>query len=125
MYLGPKGLAEEGVLPDTPIDIELTQDVSLRSALRLILEPLRLSFVIKDEVLKITSEQLRDSEVYTHTYNVADLVVPIPNFVPNGNQGLSGALASAQESLYGGGLIDGGFGASKVPPRPYWPIRMA
>ena len=32
----------------------------LKSALNLILEPLHLSYVVKDEVLKITSEQLRD-----------------------------------------------------------------
>ena len=46
--------------------------------------------MIKDEVLKITSEQLRDSEIYPVTYNVADLVIPIPNFVPNNRMGLQG-----------------------------------
>ena len=66
----------------------------LKSALNLILEPLHLSYVIKDEVLKITSEQMRDGEVYTVTYNVADLVMPIPNFVPNGHMGLHAAPAT-------------------------------
>ena len=42
--------------------INLRADISLKSALNLILEPLHLSYVIKDEVLKITSEQYRDSE---------------------------------------------------------------
>ena len=64
LHLDPKGLAEEGISPDTPVNIDLSQEVSLKSALKLILEPLHLSYVIKDEVLKITSEQLRDNEVY-------------------------------------------------------------
>ncbi len=59
--------------------------------MNLILEPLHLSYVIKDEVLKVTSEQMRDSQVYTVTYNVADLVIPIPNFVP-GHNGLAGRV---------------------------------
>ena len=35
----------------------------LKSALNLILQPLHLNYVIKDEVLKITSEQMRDGEL--------------------------------------------------------------
>ena len=87
LHLDPKGLAEEGISPDTPVNIDLSQEVSLKSALKLILEPLHLSYVIKDEVLKITSEQLRDNEVYPMIYNVADLVIPIPNFAPNSQHG--------------------------------------
>ncbi len=104
MHLDNRGLAEEGVATDTPVTIELSQDISLKSALNLILEPLRLSYVIKDEVLKITSEHLRDGEIFTVTYNVADLVTPIPNFSPNGRMGLAGALQDAQNSIpmYGG-----------------------
>ncbi len=92
LHLDPKGMEEEGITSDTPVTIDLTQDISLRSALNLILEPMHLSYVIKDEVLKITSEQLRDGEVYTVTYNVADLVTPIPNFLPNGRTGLAAAI---------------------------------
>jgi general secretion pathway protein D len=103
LHLDPKGLAEEGVSPDAPVTIDLSEEISLRSALRLILEQFHLSYVIKDEVLKITSEQLRDNEVYTVLYSVADLVIPIPNFVPNGQMGLSGALADAHANLGGGG----------------------
>jgi general secretion pathway protein D len=111
MHLDSKGLDEEGVSSDTPITIDLTLDISLKSALHLILEPLHLSYVIKDEVLKITSEQLRDGEVYVHTYNVADLVIPIPNFVPNGRMGLAGALGEAY-NMAGGGV--GGMGGANM-----------
>ena len=82
LHIDPQGLAEEGVTSDTPVTINLRNDIMLKSALNLILEPLHLSYVVKDEVLKITSEQMRDGQVYAVTYNVADLVMPIPNFVP-------------------------------------------
>jgi general secretion pathway protein D len=99
LFLDQRGLSEEGVSTDTPVTIDLSEEISLKSALALVLEPLHLSYVIKDEVLKITSEQMRDGEVYTVTYNVADLVIPIPNFVPSGRMGLSGALDDAHRSL--------------------------
>lgn len=106
VFLDPSGLAEEGVTTDTPVTINLQQDISLRSALNLILSPLNLSYVIKDEVLKITSQQLRDGEIYPVTYNVADLVIPIPNFVPQAEFGLSGAISKAyqQSGYFGNGL---------------------
>ncbi len=92
VHLDPRGLTQEGVNSDTPVTINLTKEVQLKSALNLILEPLHLSYVINDEVLKITSEQLRDGEIYPQTYNVADLVTPIPNFVPSSNMGLQGMI---------------------------------
>lgn len=107
VHLDPRGLNEEGVTSNTPVTISLEQEVSLKSALNLILEPLQLSYVIKDEVLKITSSQLKDGEVYTVTYNVADLVIPIPNFVPGNQLGLSGQLAEAYGNMgYGGGPMN-------------------
>ncbi|MEO8493816.1 MAG: hypothetical protein ABI614_02010 [Planctomycetota bacterium] len=105
IYADPQGLAAEGVTSDTPVNITLTQDISLRSALNLILEPLRLSYVIQNEVLRITSEQLRDSNVHPRVYNVADLVIPIPNFIPGYNIGLPSAIREAHNSLGYGGAI--------------------
>ncbi len=122
LHLDPKGLTEEGVSPDTPVTMNLDQEVSLKSALKLILEPLRLSYVIKDEVLKVTSEQLRDNEVYTVLYGVGDLVIPIPNFVPNNHMGLAGSLHDALASV-------GPSGSFMTPawavPRPSWPAATA
>lgn len=108
VHLDPQGLAEEGVNSDTPVTIDLSQPISLKSALSLILQPLRLAHVVKHEVLMITSEALRGGEVYTVTYNVADLVIPIPNFVPNGRMGMQGALRDAYNTAgYGGGGAGG------------------
>jgi len=95
LHLDQRGLSEEGVNPNTPVTINLMGDIQLKSALNLILQPLQLSYVIKDEVLKITSQHARDGEVVTLTYNVADLVIPIPNFVPSVNMGMTSAINEA------------------------------
>ncbi len=113
LFLDPQGLAEEGVASNTPVTIEVRHEIMLKSALNLILEPLHLSYVIKDEVLKVTSEQLRDGEVYTISYSVADLVIPIPNFVPSTRMGLAGAYHDALGNVGFGGA--GPWGAASGP----------
>ncbi|WP_197442404.1 general secretion pathway protein GspD [Lignipirellula cremea] len=113
IYLDPQGLAAEGVTTATPVTINLRQPVSLESALNLILQPLQLSFVIQNEVLRITSEQTRKTDVHPVVYYVADLVVPIPNFTPSYNMGVPSALQAAYQTagfnqaqtLGGGGSV--------------------
>jgi len=107
IYLDPQGLGAEGVTSDTPVTINITKPISLKSALNLILEPLRLSYVIQNEVLRITSEQSRDADVFHKVYHVADLVVPIPNFVSDYNVGLPAAIREAHRAL--------GFGGAGMP----------
>ncbi|MFM7205097.1 MAG: hypothetical protein ACKO4T_00290 [Planctomycetaceae bacterium] len=85
------GLEQEEVRSDTPVTLSLDQPISLKSALKLLLEPLHLGYVVKDEVLKVTSPRLVKGEVYAVTYPVADLVLPIPNFSSDG-LGITGAL---------------------------------
>ncbi len=109
IYLDPRGLGQEGYTSDTTVDLPLNREISLESALNLILRPLHLSYVVQDDVLKITSEQIAAGDIYQVTYNVADLVIPIPNFVPSNNIGLQGlindsmAAASAGQRMLNGG----------------------
>ncbi|QDT68162.1 outer membrane porin HofQ [Planctomycetes bacterium MalM25] len=106
IYLDPRGLNEEGVSTDTPVTLNLNDEISLKSALNLILSQFDLAYVIRDEVLKITSTSLRDGEVFADTYYVADLVIPIPNFLPSNNIGLQGMINDALAVTgYGGGGI--------------------
>ena len=91
IHLDMVGLDQEDVRSDTPVTLSLDQPISLKSALRLLLEPLHLSYVVKDEVLKVTSPRLVKGDVYAVTYPVADLVLPIPNFSSDG-LGITGAL---------------------------------
>jgi len=98
IHLDMVGLEQEAVRSDTPVTISLDQSISLKSALRLLLEPLHLDYVIKDEVLKVTSPRLVKGEVYSVSYPVADLVIPIPNFSSDG-LGITGALRDGYSRL--------------------------
>ena len=98
IHLDMVGLEQEAVRSDTPVTISLDQPISLKSALKLLLEPLHLDYVIKDEVLKVTSPRLVKGEVYSVSYPVADLVIPIPNFSSDG-LGITGALRDGYSRL--------------------------
>jgi general secretion pathway protein D len=99
VYLDPQGLHAEGVTSDTQVTLNLTQPISLKSALELVLSPLGLGYVIQNEVLRITSEQTRNANTYAKVYYVADLVMPIPNFVPSYNLGLPGAIRESLNAM--------------------------
>jgi general secretion pathway protein D len=94
--LDPRGLGDEGITYDHKVSLPLRgTSVSLKSALNLILEPLNLTYVVKNEVLNVTSINNSRKEKINRTYPVRDLVIPIPNFVTDYNSGLAGALQSA------------------------------
>lgn len=65
-------LQDEGIDESTPITIEIT-GVTLRSAMRLVLEPLGLTWIIRDEVILITTRTKVDQQFLTRIYPVADL----------------------------------------------------
>jgi general secretion pathway protein D len=109
--LNQNALHSEGITSDTPVSLNLTQPVSLKSALTLILEPMQLGYVVRNEVLDVVSKNSKDANTYAQVYYVADLVIPIPNFVPSYNMGLPGALKESLNALgYGGGgrMLAGG-----------------
>lgn len=56
IHIDREALGAEGITVDEPVTITLKNNVSLRSALNLILKPFHLSFVVEDEVLKITQQ---------------------------------------------------------------------
>ena len=112
IHLDPQGLHAEAVTSDTPVSLKLTNPIMLKSALTLLLSQLRLSYVIENEVLKITSQEASDSHVITQVYYVADLVTPIPNFVPSYNIGLPGAIRESFNAMGYGGP---GRGLSSIP----------
>ena len=79
VHLDPEGLEEEGVTPSTTVSIHL-EGVQMKSALKHLLDPLRLGYVVVDGVLKITSSTRQQGELVPRTYSVADLVIPVQNF---------------------------------------------
>jgi len=73
IQLDRRALDTYGIPNDTPITIHI-KGVSLRSALRLMLRPLDLTYTIHDEVLQITTPEEADSRLVTIVYPVADLL---------------------------------------------------
>lgn len=115
IFLDPQGAAAEGVTSDTPVSINLSKEISLKSALLLILEPLRMSYVIENDVLKVTSGEMTHGKVYTKSYPVADLIIPIPNFVPDGREGIGAALDHGYRRAGATPGFGGGFGGTGAP----------
>ncbi|HET6426473.1 MAG TPA: hypothetical protein VFG20_22460 [Planctomycetaceae bacterium] len=72
MVMDSAALQDEGVDPGSPISMELS-GISFRSTLRLMLKPLQLTYIVEDEVLKITTEAKADEALVTRVYPVRDL----------------------------------------------------
>lgn len=68
------GLEEEGVTTNTPVTIDL-DNIMVKSALKLMLEPLHLGYSVEDDVLKVTSHMRQQGKMVAAAYPVADLVV--------------------------------------------------
>ncbi|TXT33036.1 MAG: hypothetical protein FD138_1976, partial [Planctomycetota bacterium] len=101
-----EALTEEGIATDTPVTRTLT-GVKLRSALKIILAPLQLSYVIEDEVMKITTLSKEKDRLQTRVYPVGDLVViliPGGGQQGGGQQGGGGGFGGGQQQGGGGGF---------------------
>ncbi len=100
-------LDAEGITPDTPVSLQLS-GITLRSALRIMLKQLGLTYVIQNEVLNITTIAEAETILIPKVYPVADLVIPIESGTGQG-LGLTGALMGGGNSGFGGGA-NGAFG---------------
>jgi type II secretory pathway component GspD/PulD (secretin)/tetratricopeptide (TPR) repeat protein len=72
-------LDEEQHNLDLPVTMKLDNPVSTKSALKLLLHLAHLTYVVEDEVLKITTESHSKGGLVLQVHRVADLVVPIMN----------------------------------------------
>ena len=105
IVIDDKALEAENITPDEPITLELPT-VSFRSALKLILEPLQLTYVIEDEVMRITSKKTSANVV--RVYPVGDLVVPVSSM--GGMGGMMGGMGGMGGGMGGMGGGMGGMG---------------
>ncbi|HWB08715.1 MAG TPA: hypothetical protein VG826_05810 [Pirellulales bacterium] len=78
IHLDNKALSDAGVGSDTPITRTM-KGLSLRTALRLVLDELDLSYIIRNEVLLITSKTEAENMLTTKVYPVFDLAVRPPD----------------------------------------------
>ncbi|MFN6162230.1 MAG: hypothetical protein ACK5AC_07655 [Planctomycetota bacterium] len=92
-------IAEEGLRSDQPISLDLRgNQIKLKNVLKNILDPLNLSYSIKNEVVKIQSSRFMQREMYSRPYSVKDLVIPVPNFISDYNTGMAGAIQAAYQA---------------------------
>lgn len=128
IQLDAAALDELGISPDDPVDVNLN-NVSLRSAMRIMLKPLDLTYIIEDEVLLITTEEYAETRLVVKVYPVGDLVIdktPLQvggggggGFGGGGGGGLGGGggggLGGGGGGQGGGGFGGGGGGQFSVP----------
>ncbi len=76
IWMDKQTMTDEGIALDSPITLKLA-GVSLRSVLKLLLEPVQLTWVIENEVMKITTSTKAGEKLSTRVYPVGDLVIPV------------------------------------------------
>ena len=116
IVLATKKLEEAAINLETPVTVNFKQ-ISLRAGLRNMLGELGLTYLIKDEVMQITTPEDAGSQLVTKVYRVGDLVVPIQNngslFGLGGRGGMNGG--SGMNGGFGGGMgMGGGMGGGGI-----------
>src|SRR5260370_30230876 len=81
IFVDEKALAENGVSLDRLVTMQLNQ-VKLKSSLKLMLQNVGLTYVVEDDVLKITTQEHARGKLVTKVIPVADLVIAVPDFGP-------------------------------------------
>ena len=102
-------LSAASIATDQPVSLFIS-GVSLRSGLKLLLEPLLLDYVIKNEVLLITTMEKTEEIMETRVYNVARIPHLTPKELVEIIVGGSGA-----DGHGGGAAPSGGAEAGAVP----------
>lgn len=97
-------LDDAGIPSDEPMNLVLS-GITLRSGLKILLQDLQLTYVIEDEVMKITTVDLANERLSTRVYPVGDLVVQL-NAMQLGGGGIGGGIGG--QALGGGGQFGGG-----------------
>jgi hypothetical protein len=121
VFLDRSALADAGVGADVPITRDL-RGLTLRAALRLVLNDLDLTYLLRYEVLVITSKSEAENTLAYKVYPVFDLVVRPPDAPPIGPavdyrsliEGLTSTIARATWDEVGGPGSVKAFGNSGV-----------
>jgi type II secretory pathway component GspD/PulD (secretin) len=100
-------LTESGISLEKPVDMKL-EGVSLKSALNLLLRQVHLTYIVKDEVLQVTTEENTRGKYETRIHPVVDLVIPVEN--------TTGATPADMLHIYSQGNEQGGLKMPGVQP---------
>jgi hypothetical protein len=108
IVIDQSALQDVGIDPSTPISLELS-GITLRSALRLMLEPLALTTSIESEVLIVTTREKAQRRVVTRVYLVSDLAESVDDL-----DALQEAIRTATDGPWN---VDGEPGSMSIVPR--------
>jgi hypothetical protein len=111
IQLNKTALEEAGIGTDSPVSINL-HNISFRSALKLMLRHLSLTWHIQDEVLMVTTKEDAEKDLDTCVYNVQGLV---DDADPNSAEALIDAIHSCVRTETW--AVNGG-GQAEVRPLP-------
>ena len=75
ILLHKPALEEIGLTPDLPVTLSV-REVSLRSSLRLMLTDFDLTYVVRNEVVMITTEEFAAQSLRTEIYDIPEALVP-------------------------------------------------
>jgi type II secretory pathway component GspD/PulD (secretin) len=95
IYVDEPALAEKGISQDMPVTVQLEQ-IALKSALNLLLHSVHLTYVVKEDVLQITTEDHARGKLESRVFHVPDLVIAVENY---GQNGTSAAAQLGLESI--------------------------
>ncbi|HEX5446021.1 MAG TPA: hypothetical protein VFW87_19500, partial [Pirellulales bacterium] len=117
IQLDMRALEDGGMGSDTPVTRQL-KGITLRSALRLLLGEYELTYVIRNEVLLITSKNEAENMLSTRVYPVGDLVIPVGPPMMGRGMGGGGGRGMGMMNVPGGmgggmggmGMMGGGMG---------------
>jgi type II secretory pathway component GspD/PulD (secretin) len=128
IFVDEPALAEKGIQLDSPVTIKV-DNIALKSALKLLLNLVHLTYIVADDVLKITTEDQARGKLEPRVYQVADLVIAVENFgqvgaPPDANLGMvnvNQAMASSSPmtgatGMQGGQQVGAPAGGSMANP---------
>jgi type II secretory pathway component GspD/PulD (secretin) len=96
-WIDQQALNDRGISKDHPVTINLEQ-ISLKSALKLMLQNLNLTYIVKDETVQITTADRARGGLQRLTVQVADLVIPIRDSAMPANPFAQGMGSTADTS---------------------------
>lgn len=80
ILLDEAALEAEGLSPVKPVTVKPGYPVAAKHILSFTLEQAGLSYVIENDMVKVTTTRKAKGRLYTKVFAVADLVTPVPNF---------------------------------------------
>ncbi len=101
IWLDETAISDEGIQTDTPITFN-HENLRLEQILNLIFDSMQLTWVVEDEVLKITSSVRASEALITRTFDVRDLITAAELPVPASNSYFEDASVSDTTSGWSG-----------------------